>query len=63
MAVDGIVYDLTAYQARHPGGVPKLLLGAGKDGTSLFHKYHTWINHKHLVGKLQVGFLERPYEN
>jgi cytochrome-b5 reductase len=32
----GKVYDITAYVKFHPGGEEKLLMGAGKDMTSLF---------------------------
>lgn len=59
MAVDGNVYDLTAYMVRHPGGISKLFEGAGQDATELFQYYHPWVNHKHLVGKLQIGYLEK----
>lgn len=59
MVVDGNVYDLTKYLDYHPGGAKKLMLGAGKDASSLFHKHHPWVNHKNLVGKLQVGYLSK----
>jgi len=59
MAVDGNVYDLTKYAKRHPGGIPKLMECAGRDATEEFMYYHPWINHKHLVGKLQVGYLDK----
>ena len=36
MVLNGKVFDLTSYQTHHPGGIPKLLKGAGKDATSLF---------------------------
>ena len=35
MALNGIVYDITDYIKRHPGGII-ILEGAGKDGTVLF---------------------------
>lgn len=59
MVVDGNVYDLTKYLDYHPGGPKKLMLGAGKDASSLFHKHHPWVNHKNLVGKLQIGYLTK----
>ncbi len=31
---------------------------AGKDGTSLFMKYHPWVNIGALMGKCLVGRLE-----
>lgn len=36
--LNGYVYDLTKYIDYHPGGVKKLMLGAGRDCTSLFSK-------------------------
>ena len=57
MAVDDNVYDLTFYKTIHPGGIPKLLKGAGKDATELFHYHHTYVNHNHIVGKFQIGYL------
>ncbi len=32
------VYDVTKYLEYHPGGKDKLMLAAGRDGTSLFSK-------------------------
>ena len=32
----GRVYNITEYLDFHPGGIPKLMLSAGKDGTDLF---------------------------
>jgi len=40
--LDGRVYNLSHYVPFHPGGVPILLAGAGKDSTALFRKYHPW---------------------
>lgn len=59
MAVHGVVYDLTQYAKRHPGGKEKLMEGAGMDATDKFDHYHPWINHKALTGKLMIGTLER----
>lgn len=37
ISVQGIVYDMTEYVAKHPGG--KIIMdGAGKDATALFSK-------------------------
>ena len=38
--LNGNVYDLTSYLDYHPGGVKKLMQGAGRDCTSLFGKYN-----------------------
>lgn len=38
--LNGNVYDLTMYIDYHPGGAKKLMMGAGKDCTSLFSNYY-----------------------
>lgn len=49
MCVQGIVYDITEYVAKHPGG--KIILeGAGKDATNLFSK---------LTLFRQISFLDQ----
>lgn len=37
VVIDGFVYDLTSWAAKHPGGLPVLLRVAGKDGSRAFH--------------------------
>ncbi|KAL0490676.1 cytochrome b5 domain-containing protein RLF [Acrasis kona] len=51
----GKVYDVTAYVRFHPGGADKLMMGAGKDSTSLFDKYHKWVNYETLLEKCFLG--------
>ena len=38
--IDGVVYDITEYVARHPGG-DKILLACGGDGSTLFNQRQT----------------------
>jgi cytochrome b involved in lipid metabolism len=38
--VNGIVYDLTSYISKHPGGSSKVLRICGKDGSSAFEGQH-----------------------
>ena len=45
----------TQYIQYHPGGVAKLMMGAGKDCTALFNKYHQWVNAMGMIGKCLVG--------
>ena len=33
------------------------MLAAGKDATSLFHKYHAWVNYENLLAADCVGYL------
>lgn len=57
MVVNGEVFNMTMYLDYHPGGAKKLMLGAGRDATSLFNKYHPWVNYHNLAGKLKIGYL------
>lgn len=56
-AYNGTVYNITQYLQYHPGGVKKLMLGAGKDCTALFDKYHRWVNAESFLSKCVVGTL------
>ncbi len=39
-AIDGKVYDLTAWMEKHPGGAGNILKICGKDGTAAFSGKH-----------------------
>lgn len=56
-AYNGKVYNISAYIAYHPGGIPKVMLGAGKDCTALFDKYHKWVNAESMLSKCLLGYL------
>lgn len=58
VVVRGRVYDVTPYLKYHPGGVEKLMSGAGKDATRLFDKYHSWVNIEFLMERCFLGYLE-----
>ena len=51
------VYNITRYLKFHPGGVDILAKVAGKDGTSLFMKYHPWVAGDALLQQCLVGWL------
>lgn len=68
------VYDVTKYLDYHPGGKSKLMLGAGKDGTSLFSKfliikkkyfyevkYHPWVNAGFILEKYELGTFKKKF--
>eukprot|EP00898_Chlorokybus_atmophyticus_P001101 jgi/Chlat1/1992/Chrsp158S02294 len=57
MVLRGKVYNISPYLSFHPGGRDKLMLGAGRDGTTLFNKYHAWVNADFLMEKTLVGVL------
>ena len=40
LALDGEVYDLTAFAQRHPGGTMMILAEAGRDATATFRMSH-----------------------
>ncbi|PKI62938.1 hypothetical protein CRG98_016577 [Punica granatum] len=54
----GRVYNLSPYMKFHPGGVDILMKAVGKDCTSLFNKYHAWVNAEFLLEKCLVGILD-----
>ncbi len=51
------VYDVTAYMPFHPGGVPELMLGVGRDGSELFDEVHRWVNFESMLASCFVGNL------
>ncbi|XP_065857659.1 cytochrome b5 domain-containing protein RLF [Euphorbia lathyris] len=54
----GRVYNLSPYMRFHPGGVDMLMKAVAKDCTSLFNKYHAWVNEDFLLEKCLVGILD-----
>ncbi|XP_026444513.1 cytochrome b5 domain-containing protein RLF-like [Papaver somniferum] len=54
----GRVYNITPYMNFHPGGVDMLMKGSGRDCTSLFNKYHAWVNYEFMLEKCLVGTLD-----
>ncbi|WCJ18537.1 Cytochrome b5 reductase 4 [Euphorbia peplus] len=54
----GRVYNLSPYMRFHPGGVDMLMKAVAKDSTSLFNKYHAWVNEEFLMEKCLVGILD-----
>ncbi|KXZ49260.1 hypothetical protein GPECTOR_22g853 [Gonium pectorale] len=59
MVLRGKVYNISPYLRYHPGGAAVLMKAAGKDGTSLFMKYHPWVNADALLEKCLVGLLKQ----
>lgn len=52
------VYDITHYLPFHPGGVDVLKSVLGKDCTSLFNKFHGYVNMDAICGKFQIGYVK-----
>ncbi|KAL7516679.1 hypothetical protein ACHAWX_001667 [Stephanocyclus meneghinianus] len=59
MVLHGKVYNISPYLMYHPGGNEILEKCLGKDGTTLFEKYHAWVNVEGLIGPLLVGYLSK----
>ena len=49
---------MTPYLKFHPGGVDYLMMGAGKDATSLIQKYHRWVNVDMMMAACLVGLYQ-----
>ncbi|XP_061353468.1 cytochrome b5 domain-containing protein RLF [Gastrolobium bilobum] len=54
----GRVYNISPYMKFHPGGVDMLMKAVGKDCTSIFNKYHAWVNADFLLEKCLLGTLD-----
>lgn len=57
MALNGRVYDITAYLPFHPGGSQILEKASGTDATALFRRYHPWVNAGALLEACCLGRL------
>ncbi|TID29627.1 hypothetical protein CANINC_001746 [Pichia inconspicua] len=57
MALGGKIYNISKYLDYHPGGAEILLKHAGRDCTSLFMKYHRWVNYERILDQCFIGFL------
>lgn len=57
MALNGRVYDITAYLPFHPGGAQILEKASGTDATALFQRYHPWVNVGALLEACCLGRL------
>lgn len=59
MVLHGKVYNITPYLKFHPGGADILVKAAGRDATSLFNKYHPWVNAHALLEKCLLGMVQQ----
>lgn len=55
--INGKVYNITPYLNFHPGGVKELMKGAGTDSTTLFNKYHAWVNVESMLRNCWIGVV------
>lgn len=57
-AIGGLVYDLTPYVEKHPGGVSNITRVCGKDGTSAFGNQHGGESKpENVLAGYQIGTL------
>lgn len=56
--IEGKVFNITPYVDFHPGGVEEIMKCAGRDGTALFKKYHSWVNPDRLLENCMIGVLK-----
>lgn len=58
IAIDGLVYDITEFIDRHPGGREIILLAVGRDATDLFNSYHPFTSvPRKILTKYRIGSL------
>ena len=57
MALNGQVFNITAYIRFHPGGVDEIMRGVGDDATELFQEYHPWVNAAAMLKPCYIGAL------
>lgn len=53
----GNVYNISPYLAYHPGGASIFKQVLGKDATTLFNKYHRWLNESGFIRPLLLGTI------
>lgn len=54
-SINGKVFNITPYVNFHPGGAKEIMKCAGRDGTSLFNKYHSWVSVDRMLANCLVG--------
>lgn len=57
--INNKVFNITPYVNFHPGGVDEIMKCAGRDGTALFNKYHSWVNVDRMLENCFIGMLEK----
>ncbi|CAL8073470.1 unnamed protein product [Orchesella dallaii] len=57
LVIRNCVYDVTEYLPYHPGGIPEMMKGAGKDATALFNEVHRWVNFDSILRSCLLGYL------
>lgn len=58
MAIHGIVYDVTEFMSRHPGGSSILKKNCGSDQTDNFERFRHSQRARTMAKKYQIGVLQ-----
>lgn len=53
--INGKVFNITPYIYFHPGGPKEIMKCAGRDGTILFNKYHSWVSADRMLENCVIG--------
>lgn len=57
-AIDGKVYDVTSWEAKHPGGQQRIVGLCGTDGAAAYHGQHgTQTKAAQILGSYEIGTL------
>lgn len=57
--INGKVFNISPYVSFHPGGETEIMKCAGRDGTALFNKYHSWVSADRMLANCCVGMLDQ----
>lgn len=57
MILNDKIYDITIYKQYHPGGLEKIMMGAGKDATSLICEIFFLLFLKSLKLNIILGLM------
>eukprot|EP00922_Rhytidocystis_sp_ex-Travisia-forbesii_P057223 GHVS01084780.1.p1 GENE.GHVS01084780.1~~GHVS01084780.1.p1 ORF type:complete len:147 (+),score=31.78 GHVS01084780.1:140-580(+) len=58
LAIGGVVYDVTAFLADHPGGPEVVINASGQDATNEFEEISHSINARNMAEQFELGLLE-----
>lgn len=56
--IGGKVFNITPYVNFHPGGPKEIMKCAGRDGTALFNKYHSWVSIDRMLENCLIGIYK-----
>ncbi|CAL6102347.1 Ferrihemoglobin_reductase [Hexamita inflata] len=57
---NGLIYDVTQFMHKHPGGIACIVNNLGYDVTSISDNKHRWVKVVELLADCCVGELDGP---